>query len=237
MKDGFLLHLSTFILFMIARFDWQWRYGASHRKINRPSRMSYQVGGLLLAGLTAVYFFWLLFHYGLAATGFASLPDLLSEMVRLLETSGAVTLAVLWGVGLWQWKRPFPSQKITQTSTNTLDDLLNLDPLEFEQYVARLFSQKGYKVTHRGRSGDKGVDLELVKAGGKRAIVQCKRYRRPVGPEVVRELFGTLIHERVSHAFLVTTADISKSAREWAQDKPMTLIDGNLLVQVSEKLM
>ncbi|MBE2221690.1 MAG: restriction endonuclease, partial [Anaerolineae bacterium] len=49
--------------------------------------------------------------------------------------------------------------------------------------------------------------------------------------------FGTLIHERVSHAFLVTTADISPSAREWAQGKPMTLIDGNLLIQVSEKLM
>ena len=103
--------------------------------------------------------------------------------------------------------------------------------------MARLFRQKGYKVYLRGASGDKGVDLELERAGGKRAIVQCKRYRRPVGPEVVPELFGTLIHERVSHAFLVTTADISQSARTWAQGKPMTLIDGSLLAQVSNKLM
>jgi restriction system protein len=103
--------------------------------------------------------------------------------------------------------------------------------------VAQLFRKKGYKVALRGGSGDKGVDLELQQAGGRRAIVQCKRYRRPVGPEVVRELFGTLVHERVSHAFLVTTADISNSARDWAQGKPMTLIDGNLLAQVSDKLM
>ena len=140
--------------------------------------------------------------------------------------------------GCWNWrKRPFFPQKPTHVHSYTLEELYALDPLEFEQYVARLFRQKGYTVTHRGRSGDKGVDLELKKVGGKRAIVQCKRYRRPVGPEVVRELFGTLVHERVSHAFLVTTADISQSARTWAQDKPMTLIDGSLLAQVSDKLM
>jgi restriction system protein len=222
---------------MIARFDWQWRYGASKRKASRPSRMSYQVGGMLLAGLTAVFLLWLLFHYGLATVIFAALPPVLGEVMRLLETSGAVTLAVLWSVGLWQWKRPFSSPPTTIAYSKSLNDLYKLDPLEFEQYVARLFRQKGYTVTHRGRSGDKGVDLELKKMGGKRAIVQCKRYRRPVGPEVVRELFGTLVHERVSHAFLVTTADISKSAREWAQDKPITLIDGNLLVEISDKLL
>ena len=48
----------------------------------------------------------------------------------------------------------------------------------------------------------------------------------------MRELYGTLIHEKVAHAFLVTTADISDAAREWARGKPMTLIDGKMLVQV-----
>ena len=221
---------------MIARFDLQWRFGAPDRDFERPSRMSYRAGGVLLGGLTAVYLLWLLFHYGLAPLGFASLPALVGEMMQLLEMAGGVTLFALWGVWLWQWKRPFSAEQPGQTS-HTLDELYNLSPYEFEQYVARLFRQKGYTVTHRGRSGDKGVDLELERAGGKRAIVQCKRYRRPVGPEVVRELFGTLIHERVTHAFLVTTANVSKSAREWAQDKPMTLIDGSLLVQVSENMM
>ena len=220
---------------MIARFDWQWRFGASERKLEREPHLSYRAGGVLLGGLTAVYFFWLLIHYGLTSTGSVTLPAILREMLQLLEMAGGVTLFALWGVWLWQWKRPFSSDRPRQI--HSLDDLYNLSPKEFEQYVARLFRQKGYKVYLRGASGDKGVDLELERAGGKRAIVQCKRYRRPVGPEVVRELFGTLIHERVSHAFLVTTADISQSAREWAQDKPMTLIDGNLLVQVSERLM
>lgn len=219
---------------MIARFDWQWQFSTSIQKKERQSRMSYRVGGVLLVGLTAVYLCWLLFHYGIALTGFISLPSMLREIVQLLEMAGVVTILVLWSVWWWQWKRPFPTS--TPATSYPLEELFDLSPKEFEEYVAQLFRKKGYKVYLRGSSGDKGVDLELEQTGGKRAIVQCKRYRRPVGPEVIRELFGTLVHERVAHAFLVTTADISKSAREWAQDKPMTLIDGNLLVQVSENL-
>jgi len=217
---------------MIARFDWQWQFRTSVTKRERSSRLSYQAGGLLLGGLTAVYLCWLLFHYGLMASN--TLPVAIQEILQLLEMAGATTLLVLWMVWWWRWKRPLSPEETMPS--HTLDELYDLSPKEFEQYVAQLFRKKGYKVFLRGSSGDKGVDLELEQVGGKRAIVQCKRYRRPVGPEVVRELFGTLIHERVTHAFLVTTADISKSAREWAQGKPMTLIDGTLLVQVAENL-
>ncbi len=243
MKDDFIPHPSSIILLMIARFDWQWQFSTRVAPKERPSRLSYQVGGVLLGGITAVFLFWLLLHYGLVATGSVVIPALLREMLQLLEMAGAVTLLALWGVWAWQWKRslrPFSGLALPAhplTHSRTLDQLHALSPTEFEEYVAQLFRKKGYKVELRGRSGDKGVDLELRQAGGRRAIVQCKRYRRPVGPEVVRELFGTLVHERVSHAFLVTTADISHSARVWAQDKPITLIDGNLLAQVSDKLM
>ena len=116
------------------------------------------------------------------------------------------------------------------------EKLYGLSPRAFERYAASLFRQKGYKVVVRGRSGDLGVDLEVTDGHGRRAIVQCKRYRDTVGAEVVRELYGTLIHEQVAHAFLVTTADISESAREWARGKPMTLIDGGTLVAIADAL-
>jgi hypothetical protein len=45
-----------------------------------------------------------------------------------------------------------------------------------------------------------------------------------------------MIHERVHHAFLVTTADISDAARQWAKHKPMTLIDGATLVSIASAL-
>ncbi len=40
------------------------------------------------------------------------------------------------------------------------------------------------------------------------------------------------MHEQAAHAFLVTTAEISKATREWTQGKPMTLIDGATLVKI-----
>ncbi|PIE81220.1 MAG: hypothetical protein CSA11_05465 [Chloroflexi bacterium] len=230
MMPGCIFYLS---IVMIARFDWQWQLSSILKRKEKPARMTVRQGGILLGGITVGYGAWLLFYHGLIPA--ASLPSVVQEMVQLLEMAGGVTVLFLWGVWFWRWKRPFTKQKMS-LPTKALDDLYALSPREFEQYVAQLFLAKGYKVYLRGSSGDKGVDLELEKVGGKRAIVQCKRYRRAVGPEVVRELFGTLIHEQVSHAFLVTTAEISKSAREWAQDKPMTLIDGELLVQVSENI-
>jgi restriction system protein len=219
---------------MIAQFDWQVRFNKKEQTAERPSRLSFRMVGAALGGLTAVFLFWLLFHYQLSPDGFALLPPILRETLRLLEAAGMVTMLALWGVWLWQWKRPFAPKHAIRL---TREDMFALTPAEFEQYTARLFRQKGYKVQLRGRSGDKGVDLMVERAGGKRAIVQCKRYRHPVGPDVIRELYGTLIHERVAHAFLVTTADISNSARQWAAGKPMTLIDGDLLLQISERLL
>ncbi len=116
------------------------------------------------------------------------------------------------------------------------DQLFKLSPKAFEHYVADLFQQKGYQVVVRGKSGDHGVDLELFGSGHKRAIVQCKRYRDTVGEVTVRDLYGTLLHERASRAFLVTTADISEAARLWASGKPMTLIDGDTLVDIAASL-
>ena len=78
--------------------------------------------------------------------------------------------------------------------------------------------------------------MEVTGENGRRAIVQCKRYRHTVGAEIARELFGAMIHERASHAFLVTTAEISDAAREWSRSKPMTLIDGESLVQIAAAL-
>ena len=118
----------------------------------------------------------------------------------------------------------------------TTEGIYALSPAAFERYVAGIFRRKGYSVKLRGGSGDLGVDLEISNQHGKRAIVQCKRYQNTVGAESVRELYGTLIHERASHAFLVTTANISPAAREWAQGKPITLIDGQTLIQIAHQL-
>ena len=226
---------------MIARFDWQLRRNALLRRTpsrsprRSLSRRAYLKGWLLIAGLTAPFALWLGYRWLVQPTWLELLPPVLSELLTLVEAASAFTVAFLWFTLAWQqYRRP----RIGTIAADTLDvaDLYALSPAEFERYVAWLFRQKGYNVKVCGRSGDHGVDLELTRPGRQKAIVQCKRYQKTVGPDVVRELFGTLVHERAVHAFLVTTADISDAARQWARYKPITLIDGRTLVQVAAAL-
>lgn len=186
-------------------------------------------GRTLILILTAVYLLWLFVRVISQPPWLMQLPPPLLELLRLAEIAGFVTLVLMWGLLWW----PGQQQPVTAVTPLNLEQLYALQPYEFEQYVAELFRQRGYQVKLHGRRGDNGVDLRLTQPNGKEAIVQCKRYRKSVGPDVVRELYGTLMHERVAHAFLVTTADISEAARAWTQGKPMTLIDGRSLAHLA----
>ena len=232
--QGFCLgffSLTFTILSMVVRTEWRFRQQSPQFRTQQTQAVSAH-SRWIIGLLTAVYLFWLLIRVVSQPDWFSQLPSIFSELIHLVELSWLATLVVLWGVVWWRARqevlRPFLPL--------TIEQLYNLHPAEFERYVARLFQQKKYKVTVRGRSGDLGVDLMVTRPGGKRAIVQCKRYRSTIGPDIVRELYGTLMHEGVAHAFLVTTADISDAARAWAQGKPMTLIDGATLVEIAQSL-
>ncbi|HSM55696.1 MAG TPA: restriction endonuclease [Candidatus Sulfomarinibacteraceae bacterium] len=204
-----------------------------------PSRMggAYRAGIALISLLTLMLLLWLGVRWLAQPLWLARLPGVLSESLALVETAGAFTLAVLWaGLGWRHWRGTRRATQRGSGQTVDLENVRSLSPRSFERYVAGLFRQKGYRVVLRGSSGDLGVDLEVTSPVGRRAIVQCKRYQNTVGPDVVRELYGTLIHEQVAWAFLVTTAEISDSAREWAQGKPLTLIDGATLIEIARSL-
>lgn len=199
----------------------------------RPSRPreAHLQGKIIIAGLTAVFILWMIYHAWWQPGWLTNLPPTISELFSLLETAGAFTIGFLW-ISLW-WQRSSPDKPAPHLS---ITDLQALSPTDFEKYVASLFRQKGYRVKLRGSKGDLGVDLELTQPSGKRAIVQCKRYHNTIGPKIVRELYGTLVHEQVAHAFLVTNANISDAGRTWAQHKPITLIDGETLVKIAASL-
>ncbi|MEN8098382.1 MAG: restriction endonuclease, partial [Chloroflexota bacterium] len=159
--------------------------------------------------------------------------DLLSlTYTRLIFWTLTVTVIVLWcGIGWQRWratKAPIPELSIEQ--------LQALDPTQFEEHVAHFFRRKGFKVHRRGRTGDHGVDLEVYSPNQKMGIVQCKRYRSTVGEGIIRELFGSLVHEGASHAYLVTPSNISDAARNWAESKPITLVDGTDLIKLTQEI-
>lgn len=201
---------------------------------------AFRRGFLIIGILTAWFFAWLLLRWVFQPQWFDLLPAAATELVTLVETAGAFTLSFVWAGLSWRYwlrsRRQTDEEVTEETVLLTVEKLQSLSPSGFERYVAGLFRQKGYNVVMRGSSGDLGVDLELTGPHGRRAIVQCKRYQHTIGAEIVRELYGTLMHEGVMWGFLVTTADISDAAREWAAGKPLTLIDGTTLVEVAKAL-
>jgi restriction system protein len=71
--------------------------------------------------------------------------------------------------------------------------------------------------------------------GGK-VIIQAKRYRNTVDVAAVRDLFGAMQHERAAKGILVTTSGYGPASYEFANGKPIELIDGsNLLYLLADK--
>ena len=117
----------------------------------------------------------------------------------------------------------------------SLAQLSELTPSQFEAYVAyRLFERKGYRVNNIRDTKDGGIDILVTDGMGQQAIVQCKRYRGTVGAPIVRDLYGTMVHQGAGYAYLVTNSTFSEEARIWAAGKPIELIDGRRLVDLSQ---
>jgi restriction system protein len=192
-------------------------------------------GWLTIALLTSLWAVWLwlrLRAFFLPDTFYHRLSALLPGVLPAAGWTLTFVVAAVWGGLAWRsWqRRRAPVPVLDQ------EGLLALSPRQFEKYVALIFRHKGFQVRHRGRSGDHGVDLEVVSSLGRLGIVQCKRYRSTVGEKVVRDLFGTMAHEGAAHAFLVTAGNISESARVWAAGKPITLVDGARLISLARSL-
>jgi hypothetical protein len=117
----------------------------------------------------------------------------------------------------------------------TIAQMLALEPDEFEAWVGMLFTLGGYEVKNTQYVADHGVDLQVSGNGMRAGLVQCKRYRGTVGEPTVRDLYGTMIHEGADYAWLATTGDISRQAREWAYGKPIDLWDGQRLLALARK--
>lgn len=126
-----------------------------------------------------------------------------------------------------------PAQRIRQI--HAIEQLNALHPTQFEKLVQATYRQLGYSARHIGQAGDHGVDLEVRTPRGERWVVQCKRWRDPVGEAKVRELYGTLLHEGAHRAVLVTSAEITPPARAWARGKPIDLIDGPALLRMIQR--
>lgn len=117
-------------------------------------------------------------------------------------------------------------------SLSQIEDFLQISPREFEDMIVELYERAGHKPKRTGATGDHGVDIVVDAKNGEKWVVQCKRWRGSVGEPVVRDFYGVVQHEKADKGIIFTTGRFTASAQQWAKGKPITLYDGNKLVEI-----
>jgi Restriction endonuclease/DnaJ domain len=109
----------------------------------------------------------------------------------------------------------------------SLEDLQSLSGDAFKRLIASLFIRDGYKVSRRRGYGEFDMVLQM---SGSNDVVQNIRCKTNIGPPVIREFYKSMTQAEARHGFVVTNAAFTHSAREFADGKPITLIDGHYLL-------
>lgn len=119
------------------------------------------------------------------------------------------------------------------STLDTRPNLMDLTPTEFEGLIQNLFEKMGLEARQTQASRDGGVDCIAYDNrpifGGK-VVIQAKRYKNTVGVSAVRDLYGTLQNEGASKGILVTTSGYGAASFEFAQNKPIELLEGSHLL-------
>jgi len=87
--------------------------------------------------------------------------------------------------------------------------------VEYETYCAQALRRAGWNARLTIATGDQGTDI-VAERDGKRVVVQCKFYTKPVGNKAVQEVAAARLHERADQAVVVSNADYTRSARQLA---------------------
>src|SRR5262249_9997641 len=168
------------------------------------------------------------------------------DCVRGLKGITAGPLAMLAPVKpIMEIKRDddrFVESKEVLNELDPQDNLAAMDWENFEHLIRELFEKvfkkSGGEVRVTQASRDRGVDaiaFDPDPIRGGKFVIQAKRYNMVVPVSAVRDLYGTMIAEGATKGILVTTSHFGRDSREFAKDKPITLIDGANLVHLFQE--
>lgn len=101
---------------------------------------------------------------------------------------------------------------------------LGLDSHSFELAIGRLLRQNGYNTTLTPRTRDGGIDI-IAKKGIELVAVQCKAHAKPVGPAVVRDLYGAMrsANPEYTRGILATRSGATSGAYDFVLTLPIDI--------------
>lgn len=118
------------------------------------------------------------------------------------------------------------------------EEMHEMHPRKFEELVAAIFKNNGFRVELTPATRDGGVDIIAVEdsiiTGESVHLVECKRYAESqrVGIGVVQRLLGVVTQMQATKGIIVTTSYFTQDAIEAALNTKhtLTLRDYNVLV-------
>ncbi|MFD1588535.1 restriction endonuclease [Halorientalis brevis] len=117
----------------------------------------------------------------------------------------------------------------------------NIDPYEFEHFVADLWEDRGWTTEVSAGSNDMGVDIEAHKSDGlvdQKLAIQAKRYAdgNKVGRPEIQQYYTLKEQDtEADAAVVVTTSSFASTAEDWAREHNVKLVDGEDLVELIDE--
>ena len=170
-------------------------------------------------------------------TGYLNAILLLLLMMVLYKIGGITLLMILFTVGIGFGAIYLSGESLggifgRRINVASLDDLLKMNPYQFEKFIGDYFRDCGYTVHQTKRSNDGGKDLVMYK-GGQTYYVEVKRYAKnnSIQRPLIQKLVGAC-HPAGARGIFVTTSYFSSGAISEARRSNIELIDGKRLMQL-----
>ncbi len=171
------------------------------------------LAGMIIAW-TLMLFGWLLASTVSPRPLVALIPEPLNTYLFFL--TGLALL--IWGL-LRETRRQRFMQAAAVTDRSAAQ-VLDMFTRRFEDMAIELYRSLGYAAKRTGGG--------ILLRGGKGGcwLVQCRGWQGPVDEEVVREFWDEVRAREVNGGILITTGIFSRQARDWADGKRLSLMEG-----------
>lgn len=126
--------------------------------------------------------------------------------------------------------RPAPAAGTTFTALT----LEKLDPRQFDALVAAYYSKTGVIAERTGAAPGGPVQIKISWKGEPRPFAYVKCIAQPTGlieVEPLKGLAAALAADDIRRGYVVTTGKFSVSARDFAEEKHITLLPGDIFLQ------
>ena len=118
-------------------------------------------------------------------------------------------------------------QDMTISREDIANNFARFNPFDFEHVIADLFRARGYEIEGEvGVGTDRGVDV-LAVSGGKRTVIQVKKYQGNVGGPDINKTLGAMAAAEADNCLVISTGSFTEQALSIASRAPgIELWDG-----------